>query len=548
MARRTNGKPRCLVRTTAFLICCFFAFLLFQGCGTTLKYEVVETPDYVATSKVSYESPDKTLSWKGAKVSISGKVYDADFDNNRHAVLFNFSKDKKAKTKQILLYDIETDNILWSAQTNATNFLTGNGAALVEGYKKRHVLSHSDGSFIREGEPGLYLMDGETIVLNKDMIARIDLLSGDIIWQWQGLSTNRTTMDFIRPDYGVGNGYREEYRHGDWLYIVYDWMYAFDVESGDGWNYKVSTSHKGHAEALAKEAAFACLAAFAGTHQTTAVQAKLYHNQNSAPLVEEERTYIAARSNIYCFERTTGDVVWEAKLPREYGGLGLLRAGQYLAVIGKGWKYIDYAIKKDQKPSILLVDPYSGEQMGYLEFDEESVVQDFKWLEDRVLLLTPTRLYSLSHDLLITEVREVTETEGAFLRFMRFGDDEIVIRTSLGLIAVDPEDMSTVWYKILGDAPKYNASATLSGHWKEGARWVLDHGRENNRNHSSHGLEWLSISSGGIVGVDLDNQGEIVMEIDLGTEDFQFDREGVIGKGDGFLIVLPYDNIVQIGD
>ena len=524
--------------------------------GGQMNFLVADVSKDVVTQKISYESPDKTIKWDGAKIAFKGKVYGAGYDNERPAILFNFSDNVKAKDKNMLFYDYGENKVLWSAKTNATHFFSGNGAVVVEGYNKLNIHSCVDGSYVRKAEPGTNLVDGKTIVLNNEMIARIDLLGGNVLWRPKWITEGKSKMGETRTDYRPGNNIREEYRCGDWLYIVNDWVYSFDVEKGIAWNRKLSTSHKGNVEALAKSVAksvvVSLLTAFAGYAVVYNVPPKLYHNQNSAPVFEGDRMYIAARNKLCCYGRTTGELLWESQLPRDYGGVSLSRAGDYLAVIGKGWKYISVnypgygiTINKDEKPSILLADPKTGEKIGYLEFEEEAVVNDIIWIRDKVVILTPTRLYFLSDKLVITDVREATASEGNFLRFLRFNNDEMIIRTSKGLLALDSSSMNVIWSKELGNAPMADVDPKYGG-WIEGARWVMEHNTERQRSYVSDSLVWLSTDGGRLMGIDLDARGKVVMDIELGTSDFSFESQGIIGRGNGYLLILPYKNLANI--
>jgi len=542
-----------------------FLVLGTTGCASTKLVDIstLQMEGLVTSQARQWKAENGSITVNGSEIFVPGDVLAGDYDRTTNTLLVKFdhlemtrearqqaaaafseknpdsmSADRNRKRRSrvdftyrdFVLYDLAGGRLGWATSKGEYNsYLNAFGVVYFNEDREHNLYSAADGTFIRKGEPGLYLTRDYTLVLNKDEYASVNLVTGEKNW--------------VRPGSSY-SGLRGETVEDGWAYIVADGLHAFNLETGEGWDFTdLKTDSRGVAAALAKDAALSCLAALGGGVRYGSTRAKLYHNTHSDPLIVDEMVYIADKEALFCFDKQTGITLWESPLPKEMNGLNIFEAGDSIALIGKGWRFVDYGIERDKNPMAALYDKETGEMTSSTELNQDSVFIDFLWADDSVLLLTPTSMFHLDSKLVLTGERAAEG--GDFLRFITSKNGETYIRTSTGVLAIDSESMETLWSKDLGRAPFYISSSSFKGEWDRGSQWVRNMWAEVSRSHHFKGLYWLTTEDGYVQGIDLDKKGETVIEIDLGTDDFKFTLEAIVASKKNSVLVIPYNGVVN---
>jgi hypothetical protein len=404
------------------------------------------------------------------------------------------------------MYDLQQDRFLWGGDGNAqAGTLTGN-IAVLNSLRSSELYDAESGALIRDSEPGLQIVKrpGEDVALclTKDSFSRLDLATGKRVWSktWKGW-----------------HGYCDSRVLDDQVFVVGDGLQVQRIEDGTGWTLAASTYHSGEAEALAKDVAATVLFAMVGGMYIGHSQAKVTHNLSSLALVRGDRVYYAATKQMYCVDRETGTVLWQAELPHELGSMTLYNAGPNVALVGTGWKYVNFAKVHAWPPCIQLFEAMSGDTAGRFEAEKSEVFSDFRWADSACYFLTPSRLYRLGSDLTLKGARECTPEQGQFVRFMKAANP-LAVRTTKGVLGLETSSLDVMWYRDLGD----NLTEALpppklvkqQGHWPEAFLATKLKQREDAQSWSVGNCEWLS-GTRSYAAIDVTHQGVIMRELPL---------------------------------
>lgn len=340
---------------------------------------------------------------------------------------------------------------------------------------------------------------------------------------------------WTRPG-GIGEGYLNTYRTPGAVYLLSKGLYRLNPESGVGWFFETSLSHRAVAEAYAKDAAMACIGAFAGYNYYGHSQEKLTHNITSQPLEVDDKVYFAARKKLFCLEAKSGKVLWQTELPREAGSMQLYEAGPNIALIGSGWVYEDFQIVESAAPSISLFRRESGEEVGRVELTDSKILLDFRWLDSYAFALSPDQLYRLGRDLTIESSRKPTVAEGEFLRFLLPTTEELFIRCDRGVLCLGQSDLEQRWFDDLGSV---RSSLKNSSKWAP-ALSLMTATVDVGRSYACGSMCWLTNGTGMIEGLDLSDGGKVQAKLDLSTKDLWYAGDGnFIALRDNQAFIIP---------
>lgn len=503
-----------------------------SGCGGgKLKFELDPEPvPDISVEEVSAESDDGTIYWSGSRVIVPGRLEGYDYNSERQCALLKYGPEeaeakKKAKSANFVLFDLEEGYSRWSARSNATGFLYAQEMVLFSG-KSRGAYEDVDGSYIGEWTGPLLLYDGMVFRFDSKEYSRLDLRTGVPIWTREG---------------SAWVGWRNDYYNDGWMFVIAKGVHALDMKTGEGWDQKLETYSESYAKAVAAEAALACMAAMAGTYSSGAgMQAEVTHNCYSNPVFADGRMYIADRERIYCFDEKKGDVIWQTELNRDYGSSYLGRAGESLALVAKGYKFRDMVLRRDETPSVTLFDMETGEAGAYYEMDHEDIAASFIWSADRAILMTSTHIYQFDHDLQLLAARESDEFLGEFQGIIRSSDEEILIRTYDGILAISPETLEERWKNGIGRIPVNDEVS-----YNDGNRWMKPFFDSSGADDIfvKGGLHWMYTDDGRLLGVDMEDMGRVVFEMQLGTKKVFFHPDCVFAADDSGVFYLPYRNL-----
>jgi hypothetical protein len=468
----------------------------------------------VSCEPLRVTSPDSTMTVEGMRLTFAGKVDDGVYDAESGRLIVECIPANKTKRDpknvELVMYDVGQRKVLWSSRGNAQISALADSVAILTNYHFTKVCDAATGTFLREAEPGLQTLrqDGPDVglCLTEKMYSRIDLTSGRRFWFKPGRKWH---------------GYRWHIRQGDRMYVVADGLQSFSLEDGNGWGFDAPTYHSGMAEAIATDVALSVLGALAGGMYVGNTQAKQTHNLCSLPMTRGNRVYFAATKNVYCLDSDSGRVIWKADLPHELGTMQLRPAGPNVALIGNGWKYVNYGMVRARPPSVRLYNLESGTPAGEFVLEKDDVFCDFRWADSCCYFLTPSHLYVLAPDLTLKGALDRTAAHGEFLRFVAV-DSELVIRTTNGLIAVAVPSLERIWLRDLGYTltPEPITSKAVRGTKNWADAYIAGQLRQHDDYQcwSDVKLEWLP-GTRGYVAMERARGGPIKIELPVsGTE------------------------------
>lgn len=513
---------------------------VFSGCGGpkfTLKR--AEPLASAHAMPVSVTSEDSLLTCEGIRLDLPGYPVQAAFDDSTGMILVSYTQDSTGKNRykkmQYLLHDTRQDRTEWCGKGNPIIAnLYGNTGLLAYAWKT-HLFDFSRDSVITD-LPNLVwsYRDGMILDLTKDNYRRLDHRDGTTLWKKPG-SKNK--------------GYRRVVRSGDWAYVTAEDFKAVDTRNGEGWEYLASTSHEATGKAVAQGIFMGLLSAFSGSnYYGSGPHADVTHNVCSQPLVVGDRVYYAARKSIYCFEKATGTVVWSVELPKELGSMQFYNAGPYVALVGLGWKYVDFVRREAEPPTVVFISQADGTIASQVEIPEVKIALDFAWLGEESLLLTPNRLIRFGKDLVIKEALDVTDDQGRFLRFLP-DSAALIVRSSTGITCYDRSAFDQLWQARLAghDSVTTSGPAAKPGFAADLIAVGLKEIDEDN-SFRKDSLMLFTIPDGQITGIDLSNKGRLAFEVRLGATSAAVRDDGVAylfaGKS---VTVLPLNKISSTG-
>jgi len=272
------------------------------------------------------------------------------------------------------------------------------------------------------------------------------------------------------------------------------------------------------------------------------------HNIHSKPQIEETELYFSARKSILNLEKTTGKVFWETTVEEELGVSDLtILSENKLLLFGKGYRYVDYALDKDKQANIYLIDKNDGRILAKKELLKSEVVINHALNDQFIYTLTQKHIYRFDKYLETPKKISLPSTYGAPLRVVTWSssrydadlqtdipDFPLVLRTVQGVVALHPVTLKELWYKRLG-SPMHDMPEVYSYD-----RWQLPisiKDMEMRRSWIDETTEtfWFA-RAGKIIGLDLINDGAVVAEFKLPSDDFWF-------LGDGQLVQFGDNNV-----
>jgi len=449
----------------------------------------------IVVDSVNIESSDGSTLFRALQVTFPGKVLDAFYEPDSNLILAKYSTKKDTSetpsTGRFVMFDLDSNRVLWLSEGNPNiTYLDGRFAVLKykNQIKNYYVPRYK---LWNEISPDWHFYDdGNVICLSKDKCSRVDLKTGLDYWKKEGLKWH---------------GYLWKLREDDWIYAVADGLRAFRIDDGEGWYFDASTGRSKTGEVIAATVAANIIGAAFGVGFIPTRIPKI-HNCCSYPLVANDRVYFAAKKKVFCLNQSTGDVIWQNELDIEPSVMGLWEAGPNIALVSRGFKYVDYIGKRTEPPSILLMDCGSGEIVGRTSIEQSEIAMDFLWTPDHSFLLTPEHLHQFDRDLnLVGTVDELPEN-CSFMSFLSHHNPPLVIRTAKGAIGLDPISLEISWETKVGEIWDFKKV----GKSKERDRVMMTLASFPSIEHqiSTEQAVWLT-GSGSLALVDTENDGQI---------------------------------------
>jgi outer membrane protein assembly factor BamB len=501
-----------------------------------LQMKQAEVPSVVAVDNVRYYSADSALSLQGYRLNLPGEVWQAAYDHTSNAALAGYfvkgNKDYSTKNCRIALVDVARKKAIWATASNGKIEHLVNGAAVIghmygPSYGRSQVLNTTSGTFVREAEYNIQVLDDNCVLsLSKDKYARIDLLSGKSLWEERAAPSR---------------GFRKTFRNNDQILVVAsDGLEALAIGTGGQWKLKTSTTSVNTGKHVAQKIARSAVASAFGVDYDPNLDqdgAEVTHNACSPPLIVDSVVYFAARKTLFCIDIRTGSPMWQVELPKEFGSMQIVVMGTDVAVVGTGWKYVDFVVRKSVSPGIALYSRANGELRGVTELDKVPVVLDVSADDESVYLLLPGEIRRLSNKLSLTATYVMPADYGQLIRFVR-ASSGLFVRTVTGVIALEPRTLNKQWYQPGGQLVR----AELIGYrgddeYSDAARPLLQLDMETHHSYVTEETLWLA-GQGGVRALDL-RSGKLIMNISL-SGDATINQHGVVeGIGGTNLTLIP---------
>jgi hypothetical protein len=171
-------------------------------------------------------------------------------------------------------------------------------------------------------------------------------------------------------------------------------------------------------------------------------------------------------------ESTTGDTIWQTSiiensdsprqvidnstgrksrpvLPDNLGFMGIWDAGPNIALVGMGYKFVNYEWHDINPPFIALFDRSTGNIIRRIDLgrdvaDKEEVM-DFLWTPDNIYLLGANHLYHFDQNLQLLGIVNSDSSTGVFLSFIKMATPPVAVRSELGVFAFDMAQLDPLW-------------------------------------------------------------------------------------------------------
>jgi len=490
-----------------FLVSALSLLILFGCAGQKFKLKQIDSTPEIMTEDLSIQIDD-SLSLSGFDLTVNGYLKEFDYESKIDKLLFSYGPQKdKSDLKTFVMYDLNSREIDWIQEGNPyVHIMNEDIIQFIKG-ATINLYDTEDGNFLRKSEGGLYLSgDGVAYVLARKKFSRIDIYTGEKLWERKGYDWE---------------GHREEFTYEDWMYIVADGLHAFKIESGEGWDMEVSNWYKDHLKEMAKQCGLAFLGALSGGVNTSQYRPDIYHNLNSNILVIGDNIYFAARKNVYCIDRFSGMIVWQQELPEELGSMWIDKiSDDKIALTGQGWKYLNFVMTKALPPSFTILDITSGEIHAQFKSEEYDFVLDSDFTQDDKYFLTSKCLYTFDSEYNLTVQLDKTEKYGYMLRLVDT-ESALVLRTENGVVSLNKNSLEENWFSDLGGLHFENKNI-LKDKWTY--PYILS-SFENRRSWSSDILDWFP-SLEGVTALDIYNNGQTVKEIPISGDDYIITSNG----------------------
>ena len=539
----------------------------------------------VSVGSMELTSLDSTVTFTGTKLTLPGEVGEVAYDHESRIVLITYSDKKYSPRKaqdvdyeldgtqalsaesskgtaalsadkaistpkkvrkfnRLVLFDLDSTKVRWAGvcrfvytyrigerardtsklvaaghcPIDKIAFLSSHTAILTYAMKNvecgNALLDVKTGVSLGDWGPGLTAVsDSAALSVTSKKLYLVDLRTGRPLWE--------------KKEEGFW-GYPRCFQTGGWAYIVDGGLHAFRLDTGEGWYHAAHIA----SSPLGKELAGAVVTGviegiIMGMTGYTGFFVPYYSGAEQVPynicsfsLVDSSRVYFAAGRTLSCIDRETGTVLWDVRLERELGATKLQKVGSSIALIGMGYKYVGSEIQEAPPPSIALFATDSGEKGAQVRLKDCESVLDCKWTEEGAFLLTCSHVYHFDSDLRLTGTLDELPECGGFLRFLP-SDDDLVIRTYGGVVAVSQRSLEPLWsseisfpFETPGDEKNESSVECVS----------LS-SLEAQKSRTVNGVHWLA-GPRGLAAVNLEDKGRVLTELALKRRRFTVSEEG----------------------
>ena len=447
----------------------------------------------------------------------------------------NFLTEQKKPAYTV--YDLKKGATNWTNRGNYNLALLQKEVAMVS-YQDKRVLIDAETSLpIRWLKDEDFVVVDDSITLNlTNQFARVDLKTGERYWTRQG-----------EQQYA---GWMTDELDGNWMYVVGDGLHGFDLMTGKGWFHEANTEY----DATRGKRAWANGALFVlnvlsltagGLSEFGYLEPLRAHNVHAKPQINGNQLFFADRKEIVNLEKQTGEPFWTKELTEELGVSDLkILENDRLLLVSKGYRYVNYAMDKDKPALLYSIDAADGRIIHKIQLPKNEVIHDYAVNDAFVYAVTKGKLYQFDQTLGNKKEIELPAIYGAPMRIIAWSsaayddllktdtpDFPLVIRTMQGVVALHPVTLEELWYQRLGTVIQEKPQLLGSDYWQMP---ILLNELDQRRFWVEEETEtfWFA-KARKIVGLDLLNQGKIVGEFELPSDDFWFVGDGELVQFEG---------------
>ena len=518
-----------------FFFCLPLLAIFFTNCAPTLELQSVESPTRIDHQKVHYYNADSTYALSGTSYQFPGALGDIQYMPQWQMMTANFLSEERKPAYTV--YDLKTDQPNWVNKGNYQLALLQRDVAMVSYQDKKVLLNAQNGLPIRwvDGEDFVVIDDSVTLKL-ADQFSRVNIKTGQQHWSRQG-----------EKQYA---GWMADELDGNWMYVVGDGLHGFDLTTGEGWYHQANTEYEATRgkRAIANGALFAfnvLSLSFGGVSEFGYLQPLRAHNVHAKPKIMGNDLFFADRTEIVRLDKQTGELIWAENLMEELGVSDLkILDNNRLLLVSKGYRYVNYALDKDKPAMLYSVNADKGRIINKIQLTKNEVIQDYAVNDAYIYTVTKEKIYQYDHILGSEKTIELPTVYGAPLRVVAWSssaydellqtdkpDFPLVIRTMQGVVALHPVTLEELWYQRLGTVVQEKPQLLGTDYWQMP---ILLNEIDQNRFWVEEDTEtfWFARARK-IVGLDLSNNGKIIGEFDLPSDDFWFLGNGEMVQYEG---------------
>jgi len=504
--------------------------LLLTNCAPTLELQSVEQKPRVKVESISKVDQDSVYTLTGKKYRLNGQIEEVQYQPQFQQLAINYKTERRRPAYAI--YDTKEEQLNWANRGNYRVAMLQKDITLVGSQDKQLLVDTKKGLPIRwvNGQEFAAIDDAITLQLGE-RFASIDLKSGATKWS--------------RPGENRYDGWMADELDGDWMYVIANGLHGFNLLTGKGWHHRAKTNYDatrgGKAVANGIMLGLNILSIAVGG---PVFDDFLYwdplraHNIYAKPKTDGNQLYFADRKTISKLEKTTGEQLWETTVKEELGVSDLkILSKNRLLLFGKGYRYVDYALDKDKQANLYLIDANDGTIIRNKTFPKGAIITNHALNDAFIYVLTPSSIYQFDQQLNLLETKRLPSTYGAPLRVVtwsssRYDDDlltdipdfPLTIRTMQGVVGLHPVTLEELWYQRLGSPVQAQPQILNQDRWQLP---VLLQNMDMRRSWIDEMTEtfWFAKAQK-IIGLDLINNGAVVAEFDMESDDFWYVGEG----------------------
>ena len=507
-----------------------FLALLLTNCAPTLELQSVENKPRVKVETVTQIDIDSTYALTGKKYRVDGQIEEVQYRPNWQQLAINYKTERRKPAYAI--YDTQKEQLNWANKGAYRVAMLQKDITLIGFQDKQLLVDTEKGLPIRWVNKQEFAAIDDSITLQLgDRFARVDLQSGLTKW--------------TRPGESRYEGWLADELDGDWMYVMANGLHGFNLNTGKGWHHRANTNYdatrggKAVANGIMLGLNILSLAAGGPVFDDFLYWDRLRaHNIYAKPKTDGNQLYFADRKSISKLEKTTGEVLWETTVKEELGISDLkILSKNRLLLFGKGYRYVDYALDKDRQASLYLIDANDGTIIRNKILPRGEIITNHAVNDAFIYVLTSSKIYQFDKQLALLKTEQLPTIYGAPMRVVTWSssnydadlqtdipDFPLTIRTMQGVVGLHPVTLEELWYQRLGTPIQEQPQILRQDRWQLP---ILLQDTDLRRSWIDESTEtfWFA-KARKIIGLDLIDNGGVVAEFEMDSDDFWYVGEG----------------------